>query len=214
VAAPPAPAAPIDAFVVGQTAVRKLASDDRQIPDPAGGDKPVANWVATLGRGERVGWLAENGDWSRVVLSDQASEGWVRSNRLVKGVDGVVPKLATLHADGKVFTRPELVALDADRVIPRGAVLFVLGAQDPFVEVDYPRSAVSSTRAWTLASDLVTDRVEVEAAKVVAKVLELRANQDEAASKMEELARTQFAASPLLSLLDAAPSPPPEPAPQ
>lgn len=207
-AAAPAPAA-VDAYVVGQSTLRKTASDDRKIADPNGGTEQVNNWVASLHRAEKVTILGEDGDWSRVALSDD-TEGWIKTNRLARAPDGGEIKVGTLLADGKVFVRPDMTAIDTDKAVPAGSVVFVLQKKDPFVEVDYPRTSISNARGWALASEVTFDPIEVEAAKLIMKVRELRTQKDESAAKVEELARTQFAASKLLPLLDA---PMPEPAP-
>ena len=76
------PAAASEAFVVGQTMLRKAPTDDKKIPDPAGGEKPISNYVTSLNRGELVSILGADGEWSNVRASDN-SEGWIRTNRFV-----------------------------------------------------------------------------------------------------------------------------------
>jgi SH3-like domain-containing protein len=196
---PPTEAAPTAGYVVGKTTVRKIASDDRKIADPAGGDKQVSNYVTALNRGEKVDITGNDGDWTHIKASD-GSDGWLKTNRLV--VEDEKTKVATLFAEGKVFDRPDLLALAADRKIEAGSLVFVLSEKDQFSEVDYPKTAVSDVHAWALSSDLTTDPNEVEAAKLIAKVRELRADNDPAAKQMEDLARSQYSNSKLLSLLD------------
>ncbi|MEZ4241085.1 MAG: SH3 domain-containing protein [Myxococcota bacterium] len=208
VAAPaPAPDEPAErnGFVIGVTSLRKEPTDDRKIDDGSG--KQVSNWIATLYRGEQVTVFGENDakDWvhARLPLGD---EGWLKADRVVAGPD---VRAATLYDEGKTFRRPDLLALDTDKTIEPGSLLFVMQEKDQFAEVDYPRSGWSSNKAWTLTSELIYDPNEVEVAKVVAKVRHLRAEGSEDAKQLEELARSQFASSRLITLLDqpdAAPS--------
>jgi len=203
----PSEAAPTVGYVVGKTTVRKTASDDRKIPDPAGGDKQVSNYVTALYRGEKVDIVGADGDWTHIKASD-ASDGWLKTNRLV--IEDDKTKVSTLFAEGKVFDRPDLLALASDRKIEAGSLVFVLSEKDQFSEVDYPKNAVTDVHAWALSSDLNSDPNEVEAAKIIAKVRELRADNDPGAKQMEELARSQYSSSKLLSLLDQPAEVPPE----
>lgn len=195
----PEPVAPKDAFLVGRTTLRKTASDEKKIPDPAGGDKTVSNFVTTLDRGEQVQVMGTDGEWTQVKLSD-GKDGWLKTNRVV--LVGPNTQVATLFTPGKVFTRPDLLSLETDKSLEAGGLLFVLQTKDQFSEVDWPKSAVSNSTAWTLSSELVTDPNEVAAAKLIMKVRQLRADNDPAAAQMEELTRSQFASSQLLKLLD------------
>lgn len=196
--AAPEPAEPQAGFVLGVTTLRKIASDDRKMPDPAGGDKQVSNWVATLYRGEEVSILGAEGEWSNVRASDD-SEGWIHTDRMVVGAD---TKVGTLFDEGKVFARPDLLALEADRTVEAGALVFVVDEKEQFSQVDYPRSGFNSAKAWTLTSGLVFDANEVAAAKLIAKVRHLRSQNDASAKQLEDLARSQFGSSRLIALLD------------
>jgi SH3-like domain-containing protein len=202
----PEPAAATEGYVVGKTTLRKVASDERKIDDPNGGDKQVSNYVTALNRGEKVEVLGNDGDWTHIKASD-GSDGWLKTNRLVLADENT--QVATLFTDGKVFDRPDLLALATDRKMEPGSLVFVISTKDQFSEVNYPKTSVADVHAWALTSDLVTDPNEVEAAKIIAKVKELRAANDPGAKQMEDLARSQYATSKLLSLLDQ----PVEPAP-
>lgn len=201
--AEPEPAAePSAAYLVGRTTLRKVSKDDKKVDDPNNPGKQMSNYVTALSRGERVDVLGTEADWTHVKLSD-GQDGWLHGNRLV--VVGPDTQVATLYEDGKVFTRPDLLALEADKKIEPGSLLFVLQTKDQFAEVDYPKSGTSSGKAWTLANALVTDANEVEAAKLIMKVRQMRADNDPGAPQMEELARSQFGTSKLIALLDVAP---------
>jgi hypothetical protein len=184
--------------VIGVTSLRKQPNDDKKVDDGSG--KQVSNWVATLYRGETVTVFGENpaGDWVNARLSDGA-EGWLKADRVVAGAE---VKVATLYEEGKTFRRPDLLALDTDKTIEPGSLLFVVQEKDQFSEVDYPRSGWNSNKAWTLTSELVEDPNEVEVAKVVAKIRHLRAENSDDAKQLEELARSQFGSSRLIALLD------------
>lgn len=198
-AAQPEPeAAPQAGFVIGVTTLRKIASDERKMDDPAGNGKQVSNWVATLYRGEEVSIVGSEGEWSNVKASDD-SEGWIHTDRMVVGAD---TKIGTLYDEGKTFARPDLLAMDADKTIEAGSLVFVLDEKEQFSQVDFPRSGFSSAKAWTLTSALVFDPNEVAAAKLIMKVRHLRAQKDASAKQLEELARSQFGSSRLISLLD------------
>jgi hypothetical protein len=184
--------------VIGVTSLRKQPTDDKKIDDGSG--KQVSNWIATLYRGETVTIFGKNpaGDWHNARLSD-GTEGWLKGDRVVAGAD---TRVVTLYQEGKTFRRPDLLALDTDKTIEPGSLLFVIQEKDQFSEVDYPRSGWSSNTAWTLTSELSEDPAEVEVAKVVAKIRHLRAENSEDAKQLEELARSQFGSSRLISLLD------------
>lgn len=207
----PAAAAPVpepaerNVYVIGETLLRKIASDDKKIDDPNGGTTKVSNWVATLYRSEQVTIVDEDGDWTRVRASD-GSEGWLKADRLVPADHPV----ATVYEAGKVFQRPDLLTLDTARKIEPGSLVFVLQTRAQFSEIDFPRSGYNSTRAWALTNELVTTPEDVDAAKLVQKVQQLRAKNDPSAAELEALARNQFGTSPLISLLDVPAAAPPE----
>jgi SH3-like domain-containing protein len=194
------PEAPTEGYVVGLTSLRKTPSDDKKVPDPENPDKQISNYVpgASFNRGELVTLLGEQGEWSNVRASD-GKEGWLKTNRIVKGAD---LKIGTLYTEGKIFQRPDLLALDSTKKIDPGSLVFMVEEKDQFASVNY----TGSTTGWTLKTDLVFEQSEVEAAKLISKIRQLRADNDAGAPKMEELARSQFAGSQLLTLLDTAPA--------
>lgn len=198
-AAEPEPAV-TEGYIVGQTALRKAPSDDKKIPDPENPGKQVSNFISggSFNRGELVTILGEDGEWSNVRASD-GKEGWIKTNRMVKGED---LKVGTLYTEGKVFQRPDLLALDSTKKIEAGSLIFLLEEKDQFASVDYPRSGASSTKGWTLKSDLVFEASEIEVAKLIGRIRQLRADNNPEAKMVEELARSQFAGSQLLTLLD------------
>lgn len=185
-----------EGFVIGQTSLRKVASEDKKIDNPDG-DGKVSNWIVTLERGEQVTVLGEEGDWSNVRTSE-GKEGWFKTERMVPGT----AKPAVLFEPGKLFKRPDLLSLNTDKKLPAGTVIFALEENDKFTEVDYPRSAYSSLKGWAMTSDLSFDETEVEAAKIIARIMHLREKDADSAAQLEELVRTQFSSSKLLPLLD------------
>jgi SH3-like domain-containing protein len=198
VAEEPAPA-PTEGYIVGLTSLRKTPSDDKKIPDPEKPEKQISNYVAgaSFNRGELVTLLGTQDDWSNVRASD-GKEGWIKTNRVVTGPD---VKIATLYTEGKIFQRPDLLALDSTKKIEPGSLVFMLEEKDQFASVNYS----GSTTGWTLKNELIFEQSEVEAAKLISKIRQMRADNDAGAAKMEELARSQFAGSQLLTLLDTAP---------
>lgn len=193
----PAPEAKVEepALVNGTTVLKKEPSDDRRIEVNG---KKVSNWLATLYRGEEVVVLGKEGDFTKARTSDE-TEGWIKSDRLVRAAD---VELATVAEEAKVWRRPDVVALDANKTIAPGSLLFVLKKKDQFAEVDYPRSEYSSSTAWVMADKLITEANEVSAAKLIMKIRYLREKKDASATQLTEIARSQFGSSQLIGLLD------------
>ena len=192
---PAAPAAAVEqAYVTFVTGLRKEPTDAQKIDDAATGKK-VGNWLTTLYRGEEVAILEVKGDWARVRASDD-SEGWVQKNGLLP-VEGVT--VATVFEQAKTFSRPDLLALNATRVVEPGTLLFGLKTKDQFAEVNF----YGQGSAWILAEKLNTDAREIAAAKLLAKVRWLKERKDTSADKVMELARTEFADSKLSGMADA-----------
>ncbi|HHO50276.1 MAG TPA: SH3 domain-containing protein [Deltaproteobacteria bacterium] len=192
---------PTEGYVIGQTSLRKVPSEDKKIDNPDG-DGKVSNWIVTLERGELVSIIGDEGEWSNVRTSE-GKEGWFKTERMVPGTS----KPAVLFEPGKLFKRPDLLALNTDKKLPAGTVIFALRENERFTEVDYPRSAYSSLKGWALTEDLVFDETEVEAAKIIARIMHLREKGDDSADQLEELVRSQFGGSKLLPLLDDAEEP-------
>jgi SH3-like domain-containing protein len=190
--ASPAAKAPAGAFVSVATALRREPVDAARVAGPAG--REVANALAVLQRGERVGLVEAREEWAKVRTSDDR-DGWLRRAVLVEG-DGVVE--ATVLAAADVFDRPDLLAANARRRIEPGTLLLVVKAKPPFSEVNVS----SGPNAWVLTERLSTAEREVSVAKLAEKARWLvRSGKPGEARQMLALAREHFAGSPLVDAL-------------
>ncbi len=171
-------------------------TDEREIPDPDG-DGTIKNYMLNVDRGRPLTKIGESGDWAQVRLEDD-TEGWIKSERIVVGDR---PGLATVHGEERMFKRPELLALVIDEKIPPGSLLITSDTDGKFTRVDVPTGKYDSEETWVLTENLVTDDKEIEAAKIIRRVMQLREDEDDGAKELAELARGQFADSPLIELL-------------
>ena len=203
---PPTPTP--DGFVTGGTAyvtqlvtVRREPSDAKELGDSKAHGKKVANWLATLYRGEQVTVQALQGPYLQVQLSDGKS-GWTRSEGLLTG-QGV--EMVTLLDRAKTFSRPDLLALLAGKQVEPGSLLLLVRGKDAFSEVNVS----GSSSVWILSDLIVREPREVEAAKLVqrARVLQDRNASDAAA--ILDMAKTQFANTRLVQQVLMPPPPPP-----
>ncbi|MFO0581233.1 MAG: SH3 domain-containing protein [Anaeromyxobacter sp.] len=209
-AAAPAPGGSAT-YVSTVTLLRRDPSDARKVPGPNG--KEVANFLATLQRGEKVTLAGEpkragDDEWVKVRTSDD-SEGWLKRSALVEG-DGIVE--ATVLAQADVFDRPDLLAANAARKLEPATLLLVVRQRTPFSEVNVG----SGANAWVLTDRLATGPTEVGIAKLAEKGRWLRrSGKQEEAAQILALARTQFPGAPLLDQvaiqLGEAPAAPPVP---
>ena len=195
----PEPVEVLPGFLTGNYAIWKQPTSDRKIPNPDG-EGTVTNWMANLERGmelERVDLSGDEGEWSKIKIADK--EGWILTERILTGED---LKLGVVVEETQKFKRPEVLALDIDKRIPAGALLIVGKTEGKFVEVNHPTGVYDSEIAWARTKDVMTDATEVEAAKVVTRILQLREKDADGAAQLEKLAREEFSSSKLLSLLD------------
>ena len=179
------------AFVTQVLLVKKEATDAKEVDDPIK-KKKVANWVATLYRGEQVTSLGTQGDWAHIRMSD-GKEGFVKADAILTGsVD-----LATVFDKVKTFTRPDLLAFNTSRQVEPGSLLFVLRAKDQFSEVNMG----GTNSVWILSDVLSKDSKEVEAAKLINRARVLKDRNEAEANGAFELAKTEFADTKLVQTL-------------
>ena len=95
------------AFSGASQIVRRQPSEAKEVEDPGGRKKKVANFVASVLRGEQITVVERHGDWARVRLSDSKA-GWVKSDNVI---DAPRTVLATNLDRVKTFLRPDLLAL-------------------------------------------------------------------------------------------------------
>lgn len=199
------------AFVIATTSVRRLPNDEKQIDDPKTGKK-IANFSATLFRGERVSVLKLEGDWSLVRASDEG-EGWLKKDALLPATNVT---MATVLDETKTFDRPDLLALNSKRALERGTLVFVTKTREQFSEVHLGGKIL----AWVLTEALVQDGREVDVAKLLNRARYLEERKDAAAEAVMELAKKSFGDTKLMQLVQgidpnaaAQPTPPSPPSP-
>jgi hypothetical protein len=191
------PATPEPAFVSANTGMRRAASDDKNVPDPAT-NKPKPNYLATLYRGEQVAALKQEGDWIQIRASDD-TVGWVKQDAvlLASGVS-----MATVLEEAKTFTRPDFSALNPAVTMIPGTLLFVTKSKEPFSEVNFK----GSSKAWVLSEKLSVEPNEIEASRLINKARWLDERKDATAKDFWELARSKFATTKLMQQLGGAPA--------
>lgn len=184
------------------TVVRKSPTEDKRIPDPeaepgAEDVKQVSNWIATLYRGETVTNRGPEGEWTRVTLVDE-TEGWVKNGTLLEQEGH---ERAAVVAETRLFKRPEITAL-GKQTLPAGSLLFVLGTEGEFTEVDWPRSPFSSTTGWVRTGDLATDSADPVVAKLYGKAMHLvsRDPEDQTAVWLAAVAKRSWPESKINAL--------------
>jgi SH3-like domain-containing protein len=203
--APPAPPAPSSpgaqpaggaadlAYVTVATALRRAPTDASRVPG-ATPRAQVANFVATLQRGEKVTLLESRQDWAHVRVSDE-SEGWLKKGVLLPA-QGVAE--ATLLAPADAFDRPDLLAVNARRKVDPGTLVLVVRSRELFSEVNLS----SGSGAWVLTDRLSSAPRHVMVAKLIEKARWLaRSGKPDEAKAVLELARKEFADVPLVATL-------------
>ncbi len=180
-------------FVTVLSTLRREPVDQAQVK-PEGARASVPNGLALLHRGERVSFLEERGDWSRVRASD-GMEGWLKGAVLLPASE---VQEGTILVVAWAFDRPDLLAANARRKLDPGTLLFIRKTKDLFTEVD----AGNGPPTWILTDRVTTKAADVEAAKVVEKARFLRRN-DRSAEAIEllSLLRSRAPDSPLVPVL-------------
>ena len=178
-------------------ALWRAPSDEKRIPNPDG-EGEVKNYLTNVERARGLQQIAVKEDWSK-VKSDE-DEGWIKTERIVVGEQ---VKLATVLDETRIFQKPDAITLIVETKIQPGTVLIVADNDGRFSEVDHPTGKYDSERTWVQTENLVFDETEIEAAKFVRRIMQLREDgKEDAAAEFEDLARGQFAGSKLLALLD------------
>jgi hypothetical protein len=197
---------PAERVLTTSTSLRRTPSD---APRAKGdGKAPPSGALAFLHRGERVTFLAAQGDWSQVRASD-GQQGWLRSSVLLSAAEVTE---GTVLATAWAFDRPDLLAVNARRKVEPGTLLLVLKARELFSEVDLGQGA----GAWVLTEGITTRPEDVRASRLLEKTRWLaRSGRPDEAREVLALLRSTQPSSPLLPVLAAelgeAPEPPPGP---
>ncbi len=190
------PDPPVDGaarFVTALSTLRREPTEQSRVKS-AGSKSLVANALATLHRGERVGLIESRDGWSRVRASD-GGEGWLKSTVLAP-VSEV--REGTVLLEAWAFDRPDLLAANARRKLEPGTLLFIRKARDLFTEVD----AGPGPSTWILTDRLTTQPADVEASKIVEKARFLLRNERPAeARELLALLRSRSPSSPLVPVL-------------
>lgn len=182
-------------YVTGPASLKRERSEEKHVEDPKGkSKKKLSNWLATLNRGEEVRILATEEEWLRVKASDD-TEGWIQKANVILATEA---RMATTAEDLKTFGRPDLLALNAQKTIPAGSLLFLTKEKDAFGQVN-----TSTTQsAWVMADKLLFDDTEVAAAKLIHKVRALEQKADPTTEDVRKLALSQLSGSKLIQLLE------------
>ena len=185
-------------FFTANWALWRAPTDEKQVPNPDG-EGTVKNYMMNVERGRSLERIGEQAEWSQVRIDD-GTEGWIKTERIVIE-DGA--KLATVYEDTRMFKRPDLLSLVIEHKVQAGS-LIITGKEDgKFVEIDYPTGKYDSERTWVQTENLVFDATDIDAARFVRRILQLRVDgKKEDAAELEDLARGQFVGSKLLPLLD------------
>ena len=194
-AAAPRPVATL-AFVREPTALRRTPSLSRHV-EASASKRQQPNVLVMLQRGESVLVLEEAEGFLRVRLSDE-QEGFVRAGALRSG-DHVVS--ATCLQETLTFARPDFLAMEHNRRIMPGSLVFVLRDKEAFAEVDAGLGGQATT--WVLADALERSSLEVEAAKLLQRARAVGERDPNAALPLLQLLRERFGATRLVRHLVA-----------
>ena len=189
----PTAAAPTTGFVVYTTVMKREGSEAPKVADAKG--KQVANWLATLYRGERVTIGKEEGDYIQAKTSGEV-EGFVKKSSLLIAPD---VSEATVIDPTDAFDRPDLLALNSKKKINPGTLLFVVKNRDQFSEVN----ASGASTLWVLNGKITTDTNEIAVAKLLAKARSLKdLKKSEGAADLVNLAKNNFASAKLVAVME------------
>jgi GW (Gly-Tryp) dipeptide domain len=192
--AAPAPSA---TFVTQTITLKREASEQAKVDDGKG--KQVANWLATLYRGEKVTMAkdekgAGGSDYVLVTTSNDLT-GWIKSNAILSG-SGV--REAVSFEQIETFDRPDMLALNGKKKVPAGTLMFVTKEREPFSEVN-----VGGNQAvWVLSAKLVSEPNEIMVAKLFAKARAVKGNKNGNAEELVQLARSNFANARLVDVME------------
>ena len=183
------------AYLTTVFGVKRMPVADRKIDNPDGEGK-VSNWVATLYRGEQVSSFEQNDKYTRVEDST-GKTGWIESRYLVVGE---VVKPACVGKSLETFDRPDIISLNAKRVIKAGTLVFIIAENEQFVQVNF----TPTQTAWVLKKNLVQDAKEIKAASFIEKMRYLkRKGKVEDIKKSLELMRSMMSETVLLKVAEA-----------
>jgi hypothetical protein len=189
---------PVDsAHVLYTTVVKREGSDKPKVEDAKG--KQVANWLATLYRGEKLSIVKDDGgDYIQVKTSGEV-EGFVKRQGLLIAPD---VSEATVLEGTDAFDRPDLLALNSKKKINAGTLIFVVKNREQFSEVN----AVGTGMVWVLNGKLTTDKDELAVAKLLAKARSLKDGKDEKKAEsitdLINLAKNNFSTTKLVSVME------------
>jgi hypothetical protein len=180
VASSPAPLA--FAYVSRTTVINREPSEQGKVDDHG---KQVANWLATLARGEFVTPLERTeGAYVRVRMSNDV-EGWLKKDTILLDPE-VVP--ATVLEDVEVFDRPESVAVNTKLQIKCGTLVFSLRQSQQFTQVNVP----GMNPVWVQTNRLSTDANEVGVARLLSRSRELVASTSGDGADLLQLAKDTY----------------------
>lgn len=190
--APKKDAAEETAFVTSTTALKREGSDKAKIDDGKG--KQIANWLATLHRGEKITLLRSGEDYLHVRTSNDL-EGWIKRSHVLSGAEA---REATVLEQLDVFERPDLLALSGKKKVPPGSLLFIVKTREQFSEVNVG----GAQNVWVLTGKLSTDSSEIMVAKLLAKARSLKDAKSQGVEDLMNLARSQFQDTRLVPLME------------
>lgn len=180
----------LPAFVLLTTVVKREPNEKAKVDEKG---KLVANWLATLVRGEEVSLLdTTEGDYRRVKTSDEV-EGWVKRQSVRAGSE-IAP--AAVLEDAEVFDRPDPLALNSKKQIIAGSLVFSSRTKEQFGEVN----VAGLGTVWVLQAKLTTEEPEVAVARLLSRARELTAgNNTDGANDLLHLAKSTFPSSRLVA---------------
>ena len=171
------PAQPVTALVkYDKLGVRKEPLDNK---DPK-------NYVTTVNHGEKVTVLQQDTLWTRVKLSDDKTEGWIKTAYLVPAD---VKYAVMLIKELLVYKRPDPSSgsIKADSAMTRqGIILWVTKEKDGYDECLFP----NGRSGWIASGELTFDQPEIDAAKLLeqARALVAEGKMEEAATFYQKIA--------------------------
>jgi GW (Gly-Tryp) dipeptide domain len=185
------------AFITQTTTLKREVSDLPKVDNGKG--KLVANWLATLYRGEKVTLIANpqgtSGDYVQVKTSNDLT-GWIKSSALLSGSD---VREAVAFDPLETFDRPDMLALNAKKKVSAGTLLFVTKQRDQFTEINIGGSQV----VWVLGAKLISDANEIMVAKLFAKARAIKESKSGGSvEELVKLARDNFSDARLVEVME------------
>jgi len=157
---PQAQPQPLEAWINSSTSSRFIPDYALRIPDPQQ-DDDMRNWTGSVYRGMSAKVTATQGEWRKVVYSQDAT-GWMLASELISQAKATQ---ATTLRELKTYAEADFGQLNETLRIPAGTLLFILEQVDELSFVNYD----GEKAAWVESALLSTDPSELKVSELIYK---------------------------------------------